>query len=246
MDKRRFTYAILPFILVALLLFITYFGNQWYAEAMDVIGVDYSYVFLEFNQSVPFWDWTIYPYIIAYPFWTYAFFAIAYYSKENMYKMLAVIVVTFIVCGLWYFFFQSDVEAWRLTSGLFIDNNYLTPRTDLNFTESIVMLIYRSAGPRNALPSMHTLMSWIAILGARLDKKMPLVHKIIIWVLSLAIIISTQTLKQHYVIDLIVAIALAEGAFWIFRNSRFAKWLEVKFSRLNKKYNLDWDGEQTQ
>lgn len=243
MNKKRITYAIFPFILVGSLLFITYFGNQWYAEINNVVGIDYSYIFLNFNKTVPFVDWTIYPYIIAYPFWTFAFFAIAYYSKENLYKILAVIVVTFIICGLWYFFFQSDVESWRLTSGLFIDNNYLTPRTDLSFTESIVMWIYKSAGPRNALPSMHTLMSWIAILGARFDKKMPIYNKIIIWFFSLAIIISTQTLKQHYIIDLIVAVALAEIAYWAFRNSKLSIWLNKVFSKLNTRLKIDWDGQ---
>ncbi len=242
MNKKRITYAIFPFLLLMLLLFIAYFGNQWYAEMNNTIGVDYSYIFENFNKAVPFIDWTIYPYILAYPFWTFAFFAIAYYSKDNLYKVLAAIVVTFIVCGLWYFFFQSDVESWRLESGLFIDNNYLMPRTDLNFTESIVMWIYQSAGPRNALPSMHTLMCWLAIIGARFDKKMPIYHKIIIWVFSLAIIISTQTLKQHYIIDLIVAIALAEGAYWLFRKSKFVTWLERIFTKINQKLNIDWDG----
>jgi len=221
---------------------VTYFGNQWYAELNGSIGIDYSYIFLEFNEAVPFWDWTIYPYILAYPFWTYAFFAIAYYNKENTYKLLGMIVVTFLVCGIWYFFWQSDVEAWRVTSGLFLNNDYLTPRTDLNFTEKIVLWIYQAGGPRNALPSMHTLMSWLAIIGIRLTKKTHIIHKIIIWVMSLAIIISTQTLKQHYIIDLIVAIALAEVAFFALRNSGLGRWLEKIFSKLNKKCNLDWDG----
>ena len=242
MNKKRITYALFPFLLVCILLGITYFVNQWLAEANGVIGVDYSYIFLKFNQAVPFVDWTIYPYIIAYPFRAYAFFAIAYYNKDNLYKLLAMIIVTFIVCGLWWLLFQSDVLAWRLESGLFLNDNYLTPRSDLNFTENIVMWIYQAAGPRNALPSMHTLMSWLAILGLRLDKKIPLVHRIVIWTLSLAIIISTQTLKQHYIIDLIVAIALAEAAYWIFRDSKFAMWLKKVFSNLNNKCNLDWDG----
>ncbi len=243
MNKKRITYAILPFLLVCVLLFITYFGNQLYAEIKGIVGIDYSYILLDFNNAVPFWAWTIYPYVIAYPFWALSFFIIAYYSKDHLYEILAVIVVTFIICGLWYFFFQSDVEAWRLTSGLFIDNNYLTPRTDLNFTESIVLWIYQAAGPRNALPSMHTLMSWIAIIGARIDKKMHIGWKIMIWVISMAIIISTQTLKQHYIIDLVVAVAIAEAAYWIFRNSKLTTWLKTFFTKLNRRHNLDWDSD---
>lgn len=242
MDKNRITYMIFPFILIGLLLFITYFGNQWYAETFGIVGKDYSYVFLKFNQLVPFLDWTIYPYIIAYPVWMVGFFVIGYYSKKNLYNILGVTVVTFLIFGIWYFLFQSDVENWRVTSGLFLNNDYATPRTDLNFTESIVMMIYMAAGPRNALPSMHTLNSWLCIIGVRNNKAIPKWIVILTWIFNLAIIISTQTTKQHYIIDLIVALAIAEGAYWIIRNSRFTKWLEKVFNKLNNKYGLDWDG----
>jgi len=103
------------------------------------------------------------------------------------------------------------------------------------------MKIYQSAGPRNALPSMHTLISWICIIGIRMDKKIPKFHVTWVWVLNVAIIISTQTTKQHYIIDLIVAIAIAETAYWLLRNSKLAHWLEKTITGWNKKLNLDYD-----
>jgi membrane-associated phospholipid phosphatase len=103
----------------------------------------------------------------------------------------------------------------------------------------MVMWIYQAAGPRNALPSMHTLMSWLCILALRLDKKIPLVNKIIIWVLSLAIIIATQTLKQHYIIDLIVGLLLAEAAYWLLRNSKLVKIIGNWVDKLNRKLKLE-------
>jgi len=234
MNIKKITYALLPFLLVAIMQTVTYWGNQIYAEANGIIGVDYSFIFINFNNSVPFLAWTVYPYTIAFPFWVLSFFYIGYRSKKNMYSLLAVIVVTFTLSGLFYFFFQSDVQAWRETSGLF-------GRSDLNFTESFVMTIYNAAGPRNALPSYHCLMSWFCILGARLDKKMPIIPKIIIWTLGIAICISTQTLKQHYIIDLIAAIALGEVFFWILKDSKLARWFETQFTKLNIKWNLETD-----
>lgn len=237
MKLKEYTYIIIPLFLIMLFLGITYFGNQWYAEVYGNPGIDYSYIFLKFNEKVPFWPWTIYPYIIAYPFWAGTFVYISMRSKENMYKMAVITIITFLICGIWYFFWQSDVENWRLTSGLFLNNDYLTPRTDLNFTESLVMWIYQAAGPRNALPSMHTLMSWLCIITIRLDRKMPVVAKVIIWTLSLAIIIATQTLKQHYVIDLIAGVILAELAFWLLKDTKivtiFKGWI-VKLNKLLK------------
>jgi membrane-associated phospholipid phosphatase len=239
MNIKKYNYIIIPFILLVVFLFVAYFGNQWYAMTFGNPGVDYSYIFLSFNEKMPFLAWTIYPYVLAYPFWALTFIYISTRSKENMYKILTMSLVTFIICGIWYFFWQSDVESWRLTSGLFINNDYATPRTDLNFTESLVIWIYNAAGPRNALPSMHTLMSWLCILTLRLDKKVPIWPKVIIWTLSLTIIIATQTLKQHYIIDLIVGIILAEAAYWILKDSKLVKIIRGWIENLNVKLKLE-------
>ncbi len=214
------------------MLIITYFGNQWYWENLGKAGIDYSHIFWDFNKAVPFWDWTIYPYILAYVFWGATFFYVSFRSRKNMNILLTVLIVNFIICGLWYFFFQSDVQAWRETSGLFT-------LTNPDFTQRLVLWVYNHAGPRNALPSMHVLMSWVCILGIRLDRGMPRYSKVIIYFMASAIIISTQTLKQHYIIDLIVAIALAEGTYWIFRKNKFTDLVGKFFFNINEKFHLN-------
>jgi len=230
MNKARLKKTIIPLGLTILFLFITYFGNQLYAEHYHIVGKDYSYILYSINEKVPFISWTIYPYVLAYPFWLFGFLYFGYRSDKNLYIISSLAIISFIICGIWYFFWQSDVEAWRVTSGLFINNDYALTRPDLNFTEKIVMFIYRSAGPRNALPSMHTINSWILIIAIRLDKKTPKSIKLFTLILSLAIIIATQTLKQHYIIDLIVGIALAEALYWIILKSKayllFGRWFE--------------------
>ncbi|MFO7969454.1 MAG: phosphatase PAP2 family protein [Candidatus Izemoplasmatales bacterium] len=238
MNTKRLKQTIIPMFVVLMFLLVNYFGNQIYAEAFGNHGVDYSYIFIEFNKLVPFVSWHIYPYIIAYPFWFFSFLYIGYRSKKNMYLISTIAIITFTICGVWYFLWQSDVESWRVTSGLFINNNYLTPRTDLNFTESIVMWIYQSAGPRNALPSMHTLASWICVIGVRIDKKMPKISKIAIFALAISIIIATQTLKQHYVIDLIAGLLLGEIFYWLLKDSAIVKKVGNFFDKLNYKTGL--------
>jgi membrane-associated phospholipid phosphatase len=216
MILKEIKYAIRPFFIVLVTLLITYFGNQYYAEMMNVTGIDYSYILINVNKSIPFISWTIYPYIISYPFWMLTFFVIAYYDEKRFYLIYETLVSTLIICGIWYFLFQSDVEFWRTTSGLFIDNNYLIPISNPNFTEKIVLLIYSAAGPRNALPSMHVLISWISIIAVRKNPKVPLIWKTIIITLSVCIIVSTQTLKQHYIIDLIVAVFLGDTIYRLY------------------------------
>lgn len=233
-DWKRITYVIFPFLTVFIWLFICYTGNQLYAEAFHIKGIDYSFIFQDFNNSVPFVAWTVYPYVISYPFWMAVFFYIGYRSKKNVYLLLSLCLVTFAVCGIWYFIQQSDVQAWRETSNLF-------GRNDLNFTEELMMFIYRSAGPRNALPSLHCVMCWCAVCAAREDKTMPLIPKIVIWFLSLSIIVSTQTTKQHYIIDLIVGIGITEIAYQVIRLTKAWRVLVKPYSILNQRLNMDWD-----
>lgn len=232
MDYSKLKPLILPLTAVVVLLGITYFGNQIYFEITGKPGEDLSYIFYEFNQSVPFIPETIYPYVLAYPFWAGTFIYVGYRSEENMHTLIVLIFITFLICGFTYFFFQSDVQTWRETSGLF-------DRTDHTFTESIVFWIYNAAGPRNANPSMHTLISWLCVLGIRLDKTMPKPAKILVWFLALAIIIATQTLKQHYIIDAITAVIIAEGFYWLIKGSKAVNVSKHAFDRLNKRFNLD-------
>lgn len=239
MDIKKITYALIPFSVALLFMGIFYFGNQWYAETFGNPGVDYSYIFYGFNIKVPFLSWTIYPYIIAYPFWIFTFFYIAYNSKKAAYTILTIFLILLVICGVWYFFFQSDVEAWRVTSGLFVNDVYLAARPDLNFTERLVVSIYEAAGPRNALPSLHTVQSWGAIIALRMIKKSRLLPKIIIWTIGLSIIISTQTLKQHYIIDVIVALALTEAFYWIVKDTKLVTWVENFFTNINLKLGIE-------
>lgn len=234
MDWKKITRVILPFAMLMFMQVMSYWGNQWYAETFGNPGKDLSVIFLSFNESVPFLPWTIWPYIIAYPFWVLGFIYIGYRDKTNMYKILLIVIVTFTICGFWYLFFQTDVQAWRETSGLFA-------RDPATFTtsESITFWIYSSAGPRNANPSMHCLMSWLCVLGARLDKKMPKGIRIMAWIFAIAVCISTQTLKQHYIIDMITGVALAEAAYWVLKDSKAVNWLEVRFTKLNQKLHLE-------
>lgn len=234
MDFKKIWHSLLPFTFIVLMLLITYWGNQWYFGATGIVGRDYSYILLWINQQVPFQAWWIYPYVIAYPFWGLSFFYIGYRSKKAMYTIVSIVLFTFTIAGLTYFFLQSDVQAWRETSGLFArDPSTFSP------AEALTFWIYNHAGPRNANPSMHVLMSWLTIIGVRMDKKMPIVPKIVIWVLAIAITISTQTLKQHYIIDVITAIVLAEVFYFWLRKSPFVDKVEAFFTKLNKKVHLE-------
>jgi len=89
------------------------------------------------------------------------------------------------------------------------------------------------------MPSIHTLLSWLCIIAIRMDKKMPITAKIIIAFLAIGIIISTQTIKQHYIIDSIVGLALAELAYWTLRNSKIVNIFSNNITKFNQKLKIE-------
>jgi membrane-associated phospholipid phosphatase len=70
---------------------------------------------------------------------------------------------------------------------------------------------------------------------------MPKIAKIVIWVLGIAICVSTQTMKQHYIIDLITALAIAEGFYWLVKGRKIVMHVEQFFTKINRKLNWDWE-----
>ncbi|QIB26365.1 phosphatase PAP2 family protein [Caloranaerobacter azorensis] len=98
----------------------------------------------------------------------------------------------------------------------------------------LVLLIYSNDNPVNAFPSVHVLQSvltHIAILNIKNIKKSV---KISSYVFSTMVILSTITIKQHYVIDVaggyLLAAICAKFVYEIFYQRYKANTLDVIFS----------------
>ena len=103
------------------------------------------------------------------------------------------------MCFIVYFFFQTTVPRPKL-----VGNDILT---------NIVRFVYNSDNPFNCFPSIHVLFSYVMIKGVKKSGSKNLMVNGIICLISLLIILSTQFIKQHVILDLIFAILLAEGIY---------------------------------
>lgn len=98
----------------------------------------------------------------------------------------------------------------------------------------LVILIYSNDNPVNAFPSIHVLQSvltHVAILNLKDIKKST---KIFSYIFSTMVILSTITIKQHYVIDVVggylLATICAKFAYEIFYGKYKANTLDMIFS----------------
>ncbi|MGC8721386.1 MAG: phosphatase PAP2 family protein [Caldisericaceae bacterium] len=118
-------------------------------------------------------------------------------------------IVLFLVSNLVYVFFQTEVPRPALTQGT-------------NWYVDKVIQLYNSDNPYNCFPSLHCGTSTLAAAFWFVKKR----YRVVAYVMALwavLIILSTQFLKQHVVVDItgsIVALLLYFAAYRVFNLKR--------------------------
>ena len=67
--------------------------------------------------------------------------------------------------------------------------------------------------PSNLFPSIHCYVSWLSWRGVSKSENIPKWYQHFSLIFAILIIISTQVLKQHYLVDAIAGVALVELAW---------------------------------
>ena len=105
-------------------------------------------------------------------------------------------------------------------------------------SERMLSLVYIMDGgnmPSNLLPSIHCYVSWLCWRGLKGAREIPVWYQRFSLVFAGLIIISTQVLKQHYIVDAIAAVLLVEAAWRFFaKESRYQKIMDI-FEYWNRK-----------
>ncbi|MEA4827405.1 MAG: phosphatase PAP2 family protein [Clostridium sp.] len=182
---------------------------------------------LDVDTKVPFIKEFIIPYIIWYPFIFIFLIYICLKNKEVYYRTLISINVGLIICYVIFYFFQTTVVRPELIE------------TDI-FT-NIVRVIYSHDNPYNCFPSVHVITTYIVMHGINTVSKN---KRILISsnVIGILIILSTQFVKQHVILDLIFAVVLGEMAFRLSIQGYHKGeelWIKKLFSSLTMKKKLE-------
>lgn len=116
-------------------------------------------------------------------------------------------------------------------------------------SEKILALVYSLDGrnsPSNLFPSIHCYVSWMCWKGVEGSEKVPKWYQRFSLVFAILIIISTQVLKQHYIVDAAAALLLVEFFWRFYQKGQRHKWVVHVFA--HKRSNMDiktsnWSGE---
>jgi membrane-associated phospholipid phosphatase len=150
-----------------------------------------SYIHLfSFEELIPFIDWTVWIYMSDYLYIAIVFVLLK--DKDNMnriyYSQIILLMVSMFI------FFLLPVQ-------------YPRPEVEyIGISGELVRILFSADTPGNACPSIHVAMTFLAGFGFLKERK-HLFSWFMIW--AVLISLSTLTVKQHYLLDIIAGLSMA-------------------------------------
>lgn len=171
----------------------------WFAYLEKHVTRNYHVIHSVFDDKIPFVEYFVVPYLLWFVFIAAVFLYFFFHDVEGFYKLAK---LSF-----------AGMTIFLIISTLMPNGLHLRPfvfERDNIFVD-LVKFVYRADTPTNVFPSLHvfnSLAACIAIYQSEDLKKHPYVCRGA-YVLAALIILSTMFLKQHSVVDVIMAFVMA-------------------------------------
>ena len=176
----------------------------------------------KFDQQVPLLPSWIFIYLGCYIFWAFNYILVGHIYKNDrreFYRFVATDIISRLICGLFFFLMPTTNVRPEVLGD--------------SFAESALRFLYHIDKPSNLFPSIHCIVSWMCFVGIRGSKLVPKGYKAVSCVIALLVVISTQVLKQHYIVDAIAGLALVELLYALNKNVDIYKIAKSTFEKIN-------------
>lgn len=157
------------------------------------------------DQTIPFLKVFILPYITWYGYIAVGLVYLCMKKRKTYYTSLISLNIGLIVCYIIYATFQTTVPRPVITGS--------------DILSKLVNMIYKHDNPYNCFPSMHVTTTYILMKGIN-DTENNIIVSFVFNIIGILIIVSTQFVKQHVVLDLIFAMLLCEVIFRFVDNAK--------------------------
>lgn len=224
LDKYVPRWAVLPLLTILAANCLIYWGSDLLTANRH--HFDFT---MGFDRAVPLVPFFVWFYILAFPFWAIGYLLSARRGKKTFYRFVATDLTIHLICFILFLVIPTTNIRPELTDG--------------TISEKILGIVYAMDGgvhPSNLFPSIHCYVSWMCYRGLKGAREIPVWYQRFSFVFASLIIVSTQVLKQHYIVDAVAGVALVE-IFWRFygKKQRYQKLMGF-FEVLNHKI---WKGE---
>ena len=149
---------------------------------------------LSLDKEIPFVSLFVFPYVYWYIFIIVGLIFLLSKDRKEYLRALMAIYIGMCICFAFYYLYPVEI------SRPVVENNTIPNK--------LVNIIYKNDRPFNCFPSIHVLNTYIIMRFTKIkDNKYWFYYTNIIGIL---IILSTLFIKQHFILDGVVAIILAE------------------------------------
>lgn len=170
-----------------------------YSTLNNADGRNIHILVTDIDKAVPF----IKLFVIPYCMWPVFIIGMLIYlclkDVKTYYKTLISIIFGEAVCFIIYYFFETMVPR-----PVVYGNDILS---------KLVKFVYGSDNPYNCFPSIHVLTTFIIMKGMLKCNVKSRIVNILGIIMGILIILSTQFIKQHVILDLLFAILMGDGIF---------------------------------
>jgi membrane-associated phospholipid phosphatase len=157
------------------------------------------------DKTIPFLKIFILPYITWYAYITVGLIYLCMKNRKTYYTSLISLNIGLVACYIIYAMFQTTVPRPVVTNS--------------DILSKLVNMIYKHDNPFNCFPSMHVTTTYVLMKGINVTEN----HVIVSFfsnIIGILIIISTQFVKQHVILDLVFAMLLCEVIFRFVNNTK--------------------------
>jgi len=193
--------------------FGVYIGTEWITENWKHYDLT-----LAADKMIPVIPAFTVIYIGCYLFWIVNYILIARQGKEHCMRFVTADILSRLICGVIYLLLPT-MNVRPLLSG-----------TDI-WTE-LLRWVYGMDAPTRLFPSIHCLVSWFCYIGIRRRKNIPKGYRLFSCLFALLVCISTLVTKQHYLVDALGGIFLAEAMYYLAFHTELYRSLEWIFDRI--------------
>lgn len=176
---------------------------------------------LPFDRAVPLVPEFVFIYLGCYLFWAANYIMSARFGKENFYKFVTADLSSRVVCLLFFVLLPTTNVRPELSGD--------------SVSIHLMEWLYRMDLPVNLFPSIHCLVSWFCYIAVRGKKEIPVWYRGFSCIFALLVAASTQFTKQHYIVDAIGGILLAEATWFLSCRFRYYGIIKKCFENINDK-----------
>ncbi|SEW34300.1 PAP2 superfamily protein [[Clostridium] fimetarium] len=207
-------YSVIPLITCFAFNTLVYYG------AMSINSNRYHYDFTtNFDRSVPIIPIFVIIYFICYGFWAINYIIIGRIGREHCMRFVFADISSRCICLIFFILIPTtNIRPEILGNGI---------------GEQLLRHLYSIDHPENLFPSIHCLVSWFCYIGIRGQKQVPRWYRAFSCVFALAVCLSTQLTKQHYIIDVFGGILIAELTYYIAHHSEWYRGVEKIFNKIS-------------